>query len=517
MFGLPILRKYSEEFVAAVEEFEKDRPVMMAYPLGELSGNHYTMGVSKTRLSIIAWGSSGTDGYVKGFSGPSTRPRLSNVKRVKDAITGKDEKGNIKKLTSNGNTSLYLTETGYLYGCGGNPGNIIGARTEYFNLVDSNVDYYDIITCATDQYGGASYLLTIKDGKLYGRGNDYGGFGVAGNKTNFTYLNIDDVKMVYGNAPQQKGKAFVLKKDGTVYATGYNTDGVLGTGSTNYNLNSGWSQVITSDNIPLSGVVDIITSNFITTAGASAGTPWGGVGGNSHQCTIFLTKDGEVYSTGKNNYGQLGLGQGTTYTVNVATKISTLSGIDKICGACGGCSLMAINNKERKVYTWGNNQWGQLGTNDLANKNSPQLLTISFDTGELITNVNGGGNHAIINGAFVMCTNFGNVYSAGYNQTYALGFEGQNIIKVFTKHPYFGPDPTKVIKNFNDTPATSGNRALAVDLDLCGYGSEMAQKVIDKQGHLFMSGWNQNVGGFYNFNQKVGTEKVVVPSVYIMD
>jgi hypothetical protein len=50
--------------------------------------------------------------------------------------------------------------------------------------------------------------------------------------------------------------------------------------------------------------------------------------------------------------------------------------------------------------------------------------------------------------------------------------------------------------------------------DLCGYGTEMAQKIVTEDGTLYMSGWNQNVKGIYNFNYYVGTQNVSVPTFF---
>ena len=42
----------------------------------------------------------------------------------------------------------------------------------------------------------------------------------------------------------------------------------------------------------------------------------------------------------------------------------------------------------------------------------------------------------------------------------------------------------------------------------------MAQKIVTEDGTLYMSGWNQNVGGVYNFNPYVGTQNVQVPTFF---
>ena len=519
MFGLPTLRRYTTEFVPAICNNPPCGDIVaLASPLVELTGNHFTIGVATSRIHILGWGSLGHGGGGAGVAGISgsnkrTRPTAGNIKRAIDPVLNVPEMSDIVKVSCNTSVTFVLTEKGYLYASGNDVGKITGnGNKNEFTLVEDNVINYDLASYGV--YGGDCYLLILKkDGRVYGKGTNYGGFGVFGNLMTTTYLGIDNVKSIFCNMPENKGKSFVIKNDGTVWATGYNTDGVLGIGGTNFALVSNWNQVKKSDGSNLTNIKHIITSNWVRVGGANGGDgEWSGGGGNSHQTTIFLSEDGKVYSTGNNKFGQLGLGLATNVTKNTANEITTLSNIKKISSCCGGTSFIAYNGS--KIYTWGNNDFGQLGSNDLVDKNSPYDCGDFFEPGEIVQNINGGGPHNIINGSFVMNTNFGNVYSAGYNSTYALGFTSPTRIKTFTKHPYFGPNPTERITGFNDSVSNDGERALIFDLDLCGYGTEMAQKCINKQGILFMSGYNQNVDGIYNFNQTIGTEYVKVPAIF---
>jgi hypothetical protein len=137
---------------------------------------------------------------------------------------------------------------------------------------------------------------------------------------------------------------------------------------------------------------------------------------------------------------------------------------------------------------------------------------VTLPGSDLIMQINGGYQSGIINGAFLVLTNIGEIYAAGFNQTYALGIVDntpshnpvEGPIKTFTKNYYFGPN--------------SPSNLIASNVDLCGYGTEMAQKVLLKgSGNLYMSGWNQQGDPLAtaNFNPSLG-QNVSVPSLFIL-
>ena len=76
----------------------------------------------------------------------------------------------------------------------------------------------------------------------------------------------------------------ILKNDGTLWGCGYNTQGQLGLGDTNWRAIL--TQIITN--------TDNVKSVYC---------------GESH--TIILKNDGTLWGCGANNYGQLGLGDKT--------------------------------------------------------------------------------------------------------------------------------------------------------------------------------------------------------------
>jgi alpha-tubulin suppressor-like RCC1 family protein len=72
--------------------------------------------------------------------------------------------------------------------------------------------------------------------------------------------------------------------------------------------------------------------------------------------SMALTADGKLYSWGRNNYGQLGLGHRT----NKTTPTHVTPGIKYLAMSAGENTSMAING-EGRLYIWGRNNYGQYG------------------------------------------------------------------------------------------------------------------------------------------------------------
>lgn len=105
--------------------------------------------------------------------------------------------------------------------------------------------------------------------------------------------------------------------------------------------------------------------------------------GNVHSCAV--NQGGSVYCWGRNNYGQLGYSTGgTTYSATPG-QLSGLSSINSLtCGAWHTCSLSNTGS----VQCWGRNENGQLGVGDDSNKSTPTLLS-----GVVFAGIDAGGFH----------------------------------------------------------------------------------------------------------------------------
>ncbi|EFC35755.1 predicted protein [Naegleria gruberi] len=100
--------------------------------------------------------------------------------------------------------------------------------------------------------------------------------------------------------------------------------------------------------------------------------------------TIVVTENGEVFSTGKNEDGQLGLGDvKNRYEFNMVEYFEneTLNSkiIDVECGMCHsifiGTQSKNSNNSKQEFYMSGCNKYGNLGLGDFENRKLPTKLT----------------------------------------------------------------------------------------------------------------------------------------------
>lgn len=620
MFGLPILRRKTPIRInepkckGAIYGCDKKEPPKLksALRLAQMTGNHFSVLVSSDWERIITWGSTPTYGRT-GVTSVNNKPQTA-------VINWKDKKPqSIVQVFSTGNSigfTIFRTESNQLYGTGDNRHHLLNKSStgvyNSFEFITDNVKNFCVAAAIYASPGGSqAYLLYTKtNGKAYGLGVSNVGFGFASNAQKAltkddgvasNYLGVDNVKKVFCVNPGNASKSFLLKNDGTVLACGYNTKGCLGVNSNDAIVYT-WQPVKYfngSSYVPLSGIIDVISTNTVYVGGANSATAvtWAGGTYDTFMASYFLTENGEVYTCGSNKFGQLGLGlaNNENTTRNYAVK-TPLSGVKMICTGAGGTSILAATSAN-ELYSWGNNQWGQLGLNNQTHTNTP--TKVSFPSKKIVQ-MHGGGMYGTINGAFLVVCDDGTVYGAGFNQTYALGLSyigtktpDPGPIKTFRENEFFGPSPAQITdagryplilsgdlingsdrilnaslsasktftlggttfsnqiiyaqQNFtlsgygiqDGTVATTIdytnnivflNKPLTADAsfskirydqrirvyqaDLCGYGTEMAQKIVTEDGTLFMSGWNQDIGKVFNFNYYFGSQNVSVPTFF---
>ncbi|XP_023587698.1 X-linked retinitis pigmentosa GTPase regulator isoform X6 [Trichechus manatus latirostris] len=94
--------------------------------------------------------------------------------------------------------------------------------------------------------------------------------------------------------------------------------------------------------------------------------------GRNH--TLVSTEEGNVYATGGNNEGQLGLGD--TEERNSFHLISFFTSQHKIKQLSAGSNTSAALTEDGELFMWGDNSEGQIGLNNISNVCVPHQVTI---------------------------------------------------------------------------------------------------------------------------------------------
>ncbi len=234
-------------------------------------------------------------------------------------------------------------------------------------------------------------IVTVTDGGLI-KGLEEGYTTIYGKYTNgngkviyaMCIVNVageDNIAM-----PQvETGENFtaILKSDGTVWTVG-------NINSADQNLMEIPQQVKINETENLTNVIKIAV-------------------GSNH--VLALTKDGEVYAWGDNQYGQLGINNNNSK--KYATKVSGEGGssylnriIDISAGAYGSSAI----NEFGWVYTWGNGTYGEMGNGTTVSNNAPTKTVLNNGI-----SVSTGAGHN------VELAQNGKVYTWGRNNAGQLG------------------------------------------------------------------------------------------------
>ena len=284
---------------------------------------------------------------------------------------------------------------------------------------------------------GNSHTVALKsDGTVWSWGwNQYGQLGDGTTNSRNTPVQVSGLDNVLAIAAGFY-HTVALKSDGTVWSWGWNQYGQLGDGTTN-NRNT---PVQVSG---LTNVLAIAAGHWHTVALKNDGSVWvWGDNGNGQlgngvfesgphpmptQSSGFsngiaiaadrhhvaaLKNDGTVWTWGSNHKGQLGDGMWPRYPAvdRRATPSPVNSMSDAIAIAAGEWHMVALKN-DGTVWTWGFNQWGQLGDGTTNSRNTPvQVLGLTN-----VLAIAAGVRHT------VALKNDGSVWSWGHNSNGQLG------------------------------------------------------------------------------------------------
>jgi len=284
--------------------------------------------------------------------------------------------------------NVAVTETGDIYTWGNNAFGQLGFRNISIDFtIPTRVDQLQntriVYVCA-----GFAHTLAVTDvGVVYGWGsNDKGQLGLEGFTATFTPTVITGLmgkKVVRVSCGYDT--SVIVTDRGLVYTFGDNSMGQLGLGHKR----------------PMTGVNQVIALADSTIVQAEAG--W------AHM--LALDEQGVAFGWGDNSLGQLGLGFKDSPITEVAT-IERLRDKGVYFLATGYFHTFALTDSGM-VYGFGSNDHGQLGVYDKFDRDIP--VAVPLLSMRNVTHISAGATHSIV------ATGNNRVYTFGSNSEGQLG------------------------------------------------------------------------------------------------
>jgi len=235
----------------------------------------------------------------------------------------------------------------------------------------------------SDGSTSSNFVLT-QEGELYGTGyNAQGqlGQGDTTNRSNWTRIGASTLNgggaVVLGFGWSQEANGPAYNNDVIAWNSNYQ---VWGWGR-NYSYGLGLNDSSTQQNSPVRMSAFETLANINSTSGIlpkqvlQPRSDTATVG--SRQTTMILTTAGQLYSTGRSNQGQLGIGGADSQDSQIYQLVTRPVGkVWEQCWAEGGVnsSYYALTT-DKLLYSWGYNGYGQLGFSDTTNRQTPTLVT----------------------------------------------------------------------------------------------------------------------------------------------
>lgn len=298
-------------------------------------------------------------------------------------------------------------------------------------------------TLSPEGYGSTCVLTS--DGKVHACG--YNGYGQLGQgdtvqRNVFTELPVltNVTKVAAGR--ERYTTYYALTSAGAVYAWGYNAEYQLGNGNT------------TQANIPtlIAGLSGITIVDIIPFA---------------YGC-FAIAQNGDLYAWGVNSYGALGTG--AVAGANQTTPLKVSTNVAKVITSAYDYPSSFLVKTDGTLWATGRNNQGQLGLGNTSDRVTwTQVTGLPLNAGASISKVVIGGTTDY--GFSVMLASDGAVYATGYNANGALGVGDATARSVFTPVPIGG---SRIVVDINTSGHTNeGATSYLLDdgqLLMSGYG-----------------------------------------------
>ena len=264
--------------------------------------------------------------------------------------------------------TVWVDYEGFMWSCGEDY-NKLGKRISKFPQKIENIPPVSSICC------GSSHTLVIThDSNLWSFGkNGYGQLCLGNSEEQSgpqqtSFSNI--LRVSAGNV-----HSFFQDINGEIFGCGYNNHGTLGLGNNDIQIEP--------SRLPIHSL------NIIQFCC-----------GNAH--ALFLDSEGNVFSVGYNNHGELGLGH--NIECNVLNQIQNIPSIRIINSTAFSSYLVDFDGS---LWSFGANNFGQLGHGDKSNRNVPTKISSTVDITQI--SVGSCSQHVLVkdsqNSVFVMGNN----------------------------------------------------------------------------------------------------------------
>jgi alpha-tubulin suppressor-like RCC1 family protein len=299
------------------------------------AGDTSSLGIDKNG-KIWGWG----DNSFGQLGDNSTTNRFSPV-----SISGVNK--TFCNIYTGDNHSVGIDKNGKAWGWGSNSFGRLGDNTTASKSTPVAVAGVTKTFCNIS--AGLDHSNSIdKNGKIWSWGNNaLGQLGDNSITSKNTPISVVGVNKTFCKIVAGQSFSGSIDKNGRVWTWGNNSVGQLGNNS------------ITSERTPVSILGVVKTFCFISMPQYATNT-------NAYR-TSSIDKDGKIWSWGGNNNGVLGDNSGVSKRTPVL-----IAGVTKtFCKiSCGGLHSLAID-KYGKIWSWGNNTYGQLGDGTITQRNTP--------------------------------------------------------------------------------------------------------------------------------------------------
>ena len=408
-------------------------PVVTVDTTGRVTAISQTLQQSNVRVSFFADASYGDVGYTAfnaaGILVDSNNLvrtiGLNNRYRLGQGIDNQSSTGigffvaqvpkasneTVTKVMITCGSMFVLTSLGNIYSCGANGAGVLGVGDiidRYtFTKITGVTTVSDFCVSQSGVDPDAYHALAVtSSGALYAWGSNS-----SGQLGDGTTTNRPTPTLISGGAISGKtltrcfafgggyGYSFVLDNNNNIYSTGANAVGQLGLGDT----------------------TDRNTYNQVTSLKASAVYASGGVNTTYAQSSTYIVWNGAVWATGRNAYGQLGVGDAidkSSFTsISGLTNVASLTMSNQYANT--GTSVAALLT-DGTIRSWGRGTEGALGTGSNSNASTPQTLSgvssLTFSKIQYFGDSNAGGANLIAlttTGLIYICGYQGRIYGDG--------------------------------------------------------------------------------------------------------